>query len=72
MMNRMYVIDGSMEFNRKEFEEFLTELIHDNELYDLTGLHGDDPKWVERHVKHHPLAIAKEIFGEERVVTYTR
>ena len=72
MMNRVYVVDGSLEMNRKEFENFLIELIHENELYDLPGLHGDDSKWVERHVKHHPYWLALQIFGENRVVTFQR
>ena len=73
MMNgRMYVIDGSMEFNRKEFEDFLIEHIHENELYDLANLLGDGAKGVERHVKHHPFRLAREIFGADNVVTYEK
>lgn len=71
-MYRMYVIDGSLEFNRKEFESFLIDHIHDNELYDLKGLLGDGAINVERHVKHHPLRLAKEIFGVDAVVTYIK
>ena len=70
-MDRMYVVDG-LEFGRKEFEEFLITLIYENELYDLTGLLGNGKVSVERHVKHHPFRIAREIFGAENVVTYTK
>lgn len=69
-MNRFYVIDGSMEFSREEFIEFLIDYIHDNELYDLRNLLGDGKISVERHVKHHPLRLAREIFGD--VETYTK
>jgi hypothetical protein len=72
MNNRFYVIDGSLEFNRREFEDFLIEQIHENELYDLRGLLGDGAYGVELHVRHHPLRLAREIFGEDRVVTYTK
>lgn len=71
-MNRMYVVDGSLEFNRKEFESFLIEYIHENELYNLANLLGDGAASVERHVKHHPLRLAREIFGMDNVVTYTK
>lgn len=71
-MYRMYVVDGSLEFNRKEFESFLIDHIHDNELYDLNGLLGGGAISVERHVKHHPLRLAREIFGADAVVTYTK
>ena len=71
-MYRMYVVDGSLEFTRKEFESFLIEHIHENELYDLNGLLGDGVASIERHVKHHPLRLAREIFGADAVVTYTK
>ena len=69
---RMYVIDDSLEFTRKEFESFLIEFIIDNELFGLRGLLGDGAVSVERHVKHHPFRLAKEIFGEDKVVTYVK
>ena len=36
MTDRMYVIDGSREMNRRDFEHYLFELITENELF------GDD------------------------------
>lgn len=69
---RIYIIDDSLEFNRKEFEEFLIETIVENEMYDLRNLLGDGKASVERHVKHHPFRLAREIFGDDRVVTYEK
>lgn len=80
MMNGMYVIDGSMEFNRKEFEHYLFDLITENELFDLRNLNngGCDlngitdeeqrDRIIKRKISHHPFRLAKEIFGEDRVV----
>ena len=58
MMNRMYVIEGHLELNRKEFEEFLIDYIEENELFDLRNLTGVS---VRRSVEHHPLRLAREI-----------
>ena len=69
-MNRMYVVDDEMVFNRKDFEAFLINWIFDNELFELRNLLGDGAIGVERHVKHHPLRLAKEIFGDDNVLTY--
>lgn len=69
---QMYIIDDSLEFNRKEFEEFLIETIVENEMYNLIYLLGDGKASVERHVRHHPFKLAKEIFGDDRVVTYEK
>ena len=71
-MNNQFYLIGAFEFNRKEFEEFLIDYIHDNELYELYGLLGDGRDSVERHVKHHPYRLAREIFGEENVVICTK
>lgn len=68
MNGSFYLINGTYEFSRKDFEEFLIDYIHDNELYELRGLLGDGRDSVKRHVKHHPLRLAREIFGEENVV----
>lgn len=68
MNDKFYLINGTYEFNRKDFEEFLIDYIHDNELYELRGLLGGGRKSVKHHVKHHPLRLAREIFGEENVV----
>jgi hypothetical protein len=70
-MNRIYVVDDEMIFNRKEFEAFLITWIFDNELFELRNLLGDGAIGVELHVKHHPLRIAREIFGEDKVLTFT-
>lgn len=67
MKRGLYLLNG-LEFNRNEFEQFLIEHIHENELYDLRGLLGDGKISVERHVKHHPLRLAREIFGPDNVV----
>ena len=69
---RMYIIDDSLEFNRKEFEEFLIETIVENEMYNLRNLLGDGKAGVERHVKHHPFRLAREIFEDNRIVTYEK
>lgn len=68
MNDKFFLINGTYEFNKKDFEEFLIDYIHDNELYELRGLLGGGRKSVKRHVKHHPLRLAREIFGEENVV----
>ena len=70
-MNRYYVVDG-FEYNRVDFENFLIEWIHENKLYDLRNLMGDGNIGVERHVKHHPYRLAREIFGEDHVATYEK
>lgn len=84
MIDRMYVIDGSMEMNRKEFEHFLFELITDNEIFDLRNLNNGGVNLIEieneddrntiikRKISHHPFRLAREIFGENRVVTYEK
>lgn len=74
-MDKGYIINGVLEFDRKEFEEFLIDYIQDNELYNLRNLIGIEgakniEKVVERNVKHHPLRIAREIFGHDNVVTF--
>ena len=69
-MTRFYVIDDEMTFNRKDFEAFLISWIFDNELFNLRNLLGDGAIGVERHVKHHPLRLAREIFGDDNVVTF--
>lgn len=69
-MTRFYVIDDEMTFNRKDFEAFLINWIFDNELFNLRNLLGDGAIGVERHVKHHPFRLAREIFGEDNVVTF--
>ena len=76
-MDRGYIINGVLEFDRKEFEEFLIDYIQDNELYNLRNLIGirgakNIEKVVERNVKHHPFRLAREIFGQDNVVTFTR
>ena len=76
-MDRGYIINGVLEFDRKEFEEFLFYCIQDNELYNLRNLIGienaeDTEKVVKRNIKHHPLRLAREIFGKDNVVTFTR
>lgn len=76
-MDRGYIISGVLEFDRKEFEEFLFYCIQDNELYNLRNLIGIEnaeniEKVIERNVKHHPLRLAREIFGENNVVTFTK
>lgn len=65
MMNRMYVIEGHLELNRKEFEEFLIDYIEENELFNLRNLTGVS---VRRSVEHHPLRLAREIGFE--VITF--
>ena len=84
MTNRMYVIDNSMEMNRRDFEHYLFELITENELFDLRNLNngGCDlngvtdeeqrDRIIKRKISHHPLRLAREIFGEDRVATYER
>ena len=69
-MTRFYVVDDEMTFNRKDFEAFLINWIFDNELFNLRNLLGDGAIGVERHVKHHPLRLAREIFGEDNVITF--
>ena len=64
-MNRIYIIGGHLELNRKEFEEFLISFIYDYELFNLRNLTGVT---IERSVEHHPLRIAREIGFE--VETY--
>ena len=64
-----YLINGTMELTRKEFEEMLIDHIIENKLYNLKGLLGDTfEEAIIRHVKHHPFRLAKEIFGEENVI----
>ncbi len=84
MTDRMYVIDGSLELNRRDFEHYLFDLITENELYDLRNLNNggtdireisdDEERFtiIKRKISHHPFRLAREIFGEDRVVTYER
>ena len=85
MMNdRMYVIDGSREMNRRDFEHYLFELITENELFGLRNLNNggvdleniadeeERDTIIKRKISHHPFRLAREIFGEDRVVTYER
>ena len=57
-MNRIYIIGGHLEFNRKEFEEFLITFIYEYELFNLRNLITSTT--IERNVEHHPLRIARE------------
>ena len=57
-MDRIYIIGGTLELNRKEFEDFIIDFIYENELFDLRNLTGVT---IERSVQHHPLRIAREI-----------
>lgn len=72
-MARMYIVDASLELNRKEFENYLFELITENELYDLKNLMGATKESdIKRVIAHHPYRLAKEIFGIGRVFTYLK
>lgn len=59
--------------NRKDFEDFIEDYIHRHGLYDLNYLlymwDADTTqkkyKYVRINVEHHPLRIAREIFGYE-------
>lgn len=69
-MNRYYIINGSMEMNRSEFENWLIGLVNDNELtadeFPSLGT-GVTP---EKCIKHHPLRVAREMGFE--IETYTK
>ena len=68
-----YLINGTMELTRKEFEDMLIDHIIENKLYNLRGLLRDTfEEAIIRHVKHHPFRLAKEIFGEENVIILHR
>lgn len=60
-MSAFYIINENMELTHREFEEFLIDYINENELFDLCNLLGDGEAGVVRHVKHHPLRLAREI-----------
>lgn len=72
MDKRMYVIDG-LEFTRKEVIDFLMTVIEENELYDLAELSNTtDRESIKRRVSNRPLHVAYNIYGQERVTTYTK
>jgi hypothetical protein len=69
-MNRYYVIDGSMEMNRSEFENWLIDLVNDNELTADEFPSLGTSVTPERSIKHHPLRVAREMGFD--VETYTK
>lgn len=72
MKERYYVIDGSLEFTRKEFEKFLLETVEENGLTpnEIPSLGtGVTPA---RSIEHHPFRVARQIFGADNVVTYEK
>lgn len=71
-MTRFYVLCNTVVFDRPLFEAFLINYIHAHQMYDLRNLLGDGAVSVERHVQHHPLRLAKEIFGRDNVITYEK
>lgn len=69
-MIRMYELFNTVEFKRPEFEAYLINYIHKNKLYNLRYLLGNGKNSVEQHVHHHPLSLAREIFGHDNVNTF--
>lgn len=72
MADRYYEINNMVRFNRKEMENFL---IHYVAKHNLTA--GEIPSLgtgvtIERSIKHHPFRVARQIFGNDKVVTYTK
>lgn len=71
MTERFYIIDGVLEFSRKEFIDFLIESIIENETGEkIACISSNDPKIVRRRVEHHPLRTGMALGYE--VYTYLK
>ena len=57
-MERMYIIDDSLEFNKREFVMFLLDLIEDNDLAEMLGFTKNE---IERRVNNRPFCIGKRL-----------
>lgn len=58
MEKAYYIIEQTIKFERRDFEDFLIQLIAEDKLYNLRNLTGTT---IEKSVRHHPLRLAKEI-----------
>lgn len=59
--DRHYIIDMSLEMNRRDFENWLLELIKENSLTanEIPAL--GTGVTIERSVRHHPLRCARQM-----------
>ena len=69
---RFYILHHALVTDRATFEAFLINYINEKQLYELRNLLGDGKAGVETHVHHHPLRLAREIWGYENVQTYVK
>ena len=71
MTERFYIVNGVLEFSRKEFIDFLIEFIIENEVGEEIACIGSNrPEIVSRKVEHHPLRTGMALGYE--VYTYLK